>query len=421
MGVTHNSVDGTTADFPHPDLPKIHGEPNRDSLIEIHGLLCENASSVTTNQGGGNHGHLALMLSAKAYNEQTKHDFIPPPNPGDAPAIATAGENRAQEQAGLDEIFKRATRLYDRYNTTDKALKKQIESAVERPYLAELRDQLTGFSQVTALALMSHLYDNYGLIDDVDLETNQVTMMKPYDPETPLANLVDQLQRGRNFANIGDQGLTDGMLISKGITLLSNTAVFNDDIKDWNRQDSKDKTWANFKTHFQRAHRERRKAVTTAGQGGYNASVHNVYGYNATVNNVYGNADDEAHRALQQAAADSLSTIAGGMADNQTNLTELSQANAVLTASNTTMAAQMAQLMSGMQLLQTQMAQNTAGNGGKGSTGNGRRNNPNPLPWAYCWSHGKCKHTGAVCQKKKEGHKDAATMENKMGGSTYNM
>eukprot|EP00978_Attheya_sp_CCMP212_P045546 scaffold350471_cov55-Attheya_sp.AAC.1 len=88
------------------------------------------------------------MLSAKAYNEQTRHDFIPPhfippPNPGDAPGIAAAGDNRAQEQAGLDEIFKRATRLYDRYHTTDKALKKQIENAVERPYLAELRDQLT--------------------------------------------------------------------------------------------------------------------------------------------------------------------------------------------------------------------------------------------------------------------------------------
>eukprot|EP00978_Attheya_sp_CCMP212_P025606 scaffold82631_cov31-Attheya_sp.AAC.1 len=88
------------------------------------------------------------------------------------------------------------------------------------------------------------------------------------------------------------------MLISKGITLLSNTAVFNDDIKDWNRLDAKEKMWANFKTHFQRAHRECRKAVTTAGQGGYNALVHNVYGYNATVNNVYGNAEDDAVCAL---------------------------------------------------------------------------------------------------------------------------
>eukprot|EP00978_Attheya_sp_CCMP212_P015104 scaffold38834_cov33-Attheya_sp.AAC.5 len=113
------------------------------------------------------------MLSAKAYKEQTKHDFLAPPNPDDVPDVASAGDNRAQEQTSLDEAFKRATRIYDRYYTTDKALKKQIESAVERDFLAELHDQLTGFSQVTAFDLMEHLYDNYGLIDDVDLEVNQ--------------------------------------------------------------------------------------------------------------------------------------------------------------------------------------------------------------------------------------------------------
>eukprot|EP00978_Attheya_sp_CCMP212_P022416 scaffold66914_cov33-Attheya_sp.AAC.3 len=327
------------------------------------------------------------MLSAKAYKEQTKHDFLAPPNPGDTPAVASAGDNQAQEQTSLDEAFKHATR------TTNKALKKQIESAVERAYLAELRDQLTGFSQVTAFDLMEHLYDNYGLIDDVDLEVNQVTMMKPYDPKTPLALLIAQLQRGRTFANIGDQGLTDGMFISKGITLLFNKAVFNDDIKDWNRLNATEKTWAQFKSHFQ-----------------YNAT---------TVNNVYGNAEYDAVRALQQATTDSLSTITTGLADNQSGLAELSQANAVLTATNTTMAAQMAQLMSGMQLLQTQIAARP--NGGPSKNGGGRRTNPNPLPWAYCWSHGKCKHSRKGCQKKKDGYNNAATMEDRMGGSHYNL
>jgi hypothetical protein len=89
------------------------------------------------------------------------------------------------------------------------------------------------------------------------------------------------------------------MLISKVTILLSNTAVFNDDIKDWKCLNATEKTWANFKLHFQWAHRECRKAVTTAGQGGYNALVHNVYGYNATVNNVYGNAEDDVVCALQ--------------------------------------------------------------------------------------------------------------------------
>ena len=38
----------------------------------------------------------------------------------------------------------------------------------------------------------------------------------------------------------------------------------------------------------------------------------------------------------------------------------------------------------------------------------------------YCWSHGGCGHLGGCCRDKKDGHKDEATFENKMGGSTAN-
>eukprot|EP00978_Attheya_sp_CCMP212_P016364 scaffold42800_cov52-Attheya_sp.AAC.5 len=120
-------------------------------------------------------------------------------------------------------------------------------------------------------------------------------------------------------------------------------------------------------------------------------------------------------RKRLQAAADSLSTIPGGVADNQTNLAEMLQANAVLTATNTTMSTQLAQIMQGMQLLQTQMAARHTGD--TPTSVQGGQSAPR-VPWTYCWSHGICKHSGAICKNKKEGHKDAATMENKMGGST---
>ena len=34
----------------------------------------------------------------------------------------------------------------------------------------------------------------------------------------------------------------------------------------------------------------------------------------------------------------------------------------------------------------------------------------------YCWTHGWCAHSGAECKSKAEGHKDEATLQNKMGG-----
>ena len=41
-------------------------------------------------------------------------------------------------------------------------------------------------------------------------------------------------------------------------------------------------------------------------------------------------------------------------------------------------------------------------------------------PRKYCWTHGWCAHEGKDCNSKAEGHKDDATLDNKLGGSTKN-
>ena len=68
------------------------------------------------------------------------------------------------------------------------------------------------------------------------------------------------------------------MMISKGITLLSETGIFNDDIIEWRRQSANLKTWEKYKNNFHRAHREEKIAVTNTGKVGYTAAVQNIYG-----------------------------------------------------------------------------------------------------------------------------------------------
>ena len=62
--------------------------------------------------------------------------------------------------------------------------------------------------------------------------------------------------------------------MSKVITLLAQTG-------EWRRQSADLKTWAKY-IFFHRAHREQKRAVPTAGKGGYTATVQNIYG--ATLN-----------------------------------------------------------------------------------------------------------------------------------------
>ena len=55
-------------------------------------------------------------------------------------------------------------------------------------------DQLTGFGQVSALAMLQHIFTSYGAIDKMDLKENA---MDSDDPVELLARLVEQFEKGR--------------------------------------------------------------------------------------------------------------------------------------------------------------------------------------------------------------------------------
>ena len=90
-------------------------------------------------------------------------------------------------------------------------------------------------------------------------------MMKPYDPKKPISMLIFQLEDGWDFTRVGNQIIENSKLVSKGITLLANTAVYHEGIREWRHKLAVNKTWDNFKMHFQHEHQELRKAVMTKG------------------------------------------------------------------------------------------------------------------------------------------------------------
>ena len=69
MAEATSSVEGVLADFPTPILPTIDGEPTREGLIGIHGLISGNAAFVASNLRGGRNGHLPLTMTAEEYME----------------------------------------------------------------------------------------------------------------------------------------------------------------------------------------------------------------------------------------------------------------------------------------------------------------------------------------------------------------
>ena len=81
--------------------------------------------------------------------------------------------------------------------------------------------------------MLQHLFSRYRAIEDIELKENAIKMLGPYSPDEPLSRLIEQLKRGREFSRLGGHKISNAMIMSKGITLMEQMGVFNDDIREW--------------------------------------------------------------------------------------------------------------------------------------------------------------------------------------------
>ena len=68
--------------FEYPTLPKIHGEPDYPQLKDLKDKLKTNATKITSDLGGGGHGHLGLVLTPAEYATVSAVPYVEPAHPG---------------------------------------------------------------------------------------------------------------------------------------------------------------------------------------------------------------------------------------------------------------------------------------------------------------------------------------------------
>jgi hypothetical protein len=110
-------------------LTKIHGKPVYESLQNVLIELKANASSVPSTLGGGQHGHLGLLLSTVRYlTVPLAVPWVTPGNPGlFAPPDAGTGP---QIEAARD-VWRGLKQAFDICQATDKALVAQLVEAID--------------------------------------------------------------------------------------------------------------------------------------------------------------------------------------------------------------------------------------------------------------------------------------------------
>lgn len=421
--------------FQHKVLTKIHGQPVYENLKLLETEIKANASSVPSTIGGGQYGHLGLILSPTRYATLVNTvPWVTPVNPG--PFVPPANGTAAQIEAAKD-VWRENKNDFAVCQATEKAIVAQIVDAVDKDYIRTLLNRTTGQYSSDIRGVLRHLFTTYGKITPQQVqEFDLATLNMHYDISQPVDNVFDAIEDIVDLAEHGNSPMTAQQMINKAYIIFSKQPVLKQDLRDWNRKPLIDRTWANMVTHFRDAQSELRALPVAA----------DIYNQQHQANTVAVMADLVAQRLLEAmpnlpyeeapVQAPAIAPVIAPLPDT---------VNAAIQQREASLAAREAALETRMQEMTTLLIANT-GTGGQPNTGgnwqqatgnrrgrggrggvrtNNHHNNPhNPPgvrgPRQYCWTHGCCAHDGHGCDKRAPGHKVEATFANMMGGSTKN-
>jgi hypothetical protein len=367
---------------------KIQGPPTFESLRELRKTLQANAASVPSVLGGGAHGYLGVILTQEAYEAIAPGTpFVKPAQPP-LQAVIPDGATAAQ----IGQAVRNHTedvRQYREYINITMALRNQLTQAIEHVYLRSQYNEYVGYANKTPSELLTYIFRAYGRITPQELLDNNSNMTKPWDPSTPLEDLIDQIERATEIAAAAEQPYTEKIIINTAYALIYKTGLYYDETKTWNAKPAADKTWSNFKLHFFEAQTEHRaQERNTTGRQGYGHWCQEV----------------KENQMAQEHAAAALANLAEASATDRTAL-------ATLAATNQNLTSQLESALKAISDLQTLLKN------GKGRPARGQHE-PHDC---YCWTHGyrvSKGHTSQTCKFPNEGHKREATKHNIMGGST---
>jgi hypothetical protein len=98
--------------------------------------------------------------------------WVSPTAPGRDPGYT---DGTAAQISAVRHTWDKEVQTYHTYTSVQQALNKQTITVFEPMYLDVLNDDMVGFSNISAQAMLDHLFTTYGKITAVDLEKQLLT------------------------------------------------------------------------------------------------------------------------------------------------------------------------------------------------------------------------------------------------------
>ena len=219
-------------------------------------LLYGNAALLPTTLGGGQHGHIGIIMTPQLYTTLENTPYKNRPDPGITPNHAT-GASAAIRQTYL-LVHKEERRISDIHQTREDALTSIIITAAFAVYIGKLRNKYTGYLGFTARDLLDHILDRYGMISPADVIECNKQMNEPIDATQPIDIYFNRINDTVQYAADGNVAFTTEQILQTAYHAVSTTGYYNEACKEWRRKTENNKTWVHFK-HFLAAEYHDRK------------------------------------------------------------------------------------------------------------------------------------------------------------------
>ncbi len=287
---------------------------------------------------------------------------------------------------------------YASYEAAKRGVAKFLRNVVDEIWYNDLKDAKTLYTKVTAIEIMALLDANSGGLHAIDMISLRTKMTQYYVQADGIPQFIVMMEDAQKKAKRAGMPIADVELVMMASAAVLAAQHFPRKVDDWEGLLDVDRTWRAWKVAFRLAHLKRQRQLQASGGGEPLGGAHSVLPAPAVSFGRLGTA---------------LDNLALAAANDTTVLQQLTAANLALTTSNTTLTASNKKISEALAKVPTTTPHTP------GTPGTPRGPNK-PFPGNYCWTHGhriSQLHMSATCGNKAEGHKDAATASNTMGGS----
>jgi hypothetical protein len=215
---------GKTFTLPHDPLTPLDpvSRPTSRTVRLLRKELYANLCSVSSDLGGGDHGHLGMVMPQASYTAISTGGaaYIHP-----VPPVAPNYAGTAAVIANMQQQYAQEKKEYQEYKELSNQLKALLLTAVPAAFIRPLSHPQLGFANATPQTIMNHLIQTYGAIEESDLLKNTEELQAPWNPDTPIEDVFARGTFCRDFAEEGEDPITDATYTRYLVQLFDKSGV----------------------------------------------------------------------------------------------------------------------------------------------------------------------------------------------------